>query len=399
MIVNRRRNLVLVTIICFLTYSVLSGLLSQVGILSVAMSEHFSTSTTDAAAQFSYFSTGISLGSLLSLIAFEYLSIRRALIICYLAFGASLLGICLFDHWSSLGGFLLLAGITGNLGVNTGAVTLSIIYQQRYRATMLLMSDICFASAGIVASPTAVLLMQHNLPWHASLWLLCGISILIIVITLLSTFPPTAKESQSLSHHQSWNMTIYLCAFGLFCYIFAQMTMLLWLPYYLNHEIGAGIEGGASAISSYWTGMVIGQILLVFILIRYSSQTLLLVITVASVSLSTGLWLFDKPDQLQFAAFGLGFANAGILKLTIAYGADLIKHPQRVVTLLLFTAACGQALSPAVSASLVKAFGIHFGLQLITIFTLLATIAIIAAILYNTSQQEKQTHVTSSTAP
>ncbi len=395
-------NLMLVTLGCFLTYAVLSGLLSQIGTLSAAMATHFDKPLTETATRFSYFSTGISIGSLLSLIAYEYLSIKRAFILCYVIFASCMLLITQLDNWSSLIYLLLLAGIAGSLGLNTAAVTISINYQQQTRAAMLLTTDICFASAGIIASPMAVMLLAQGLPWHSSLWLLAGVSVVIIMIASVATYPPTAKQSASSNVKSNLQAPVLLCAVGLFCYIFAQITMLLWLPNYLNTlatpfgTTSTDLALGANAVSRYWTGMVIGQLVLVFLLRKISAAQLLRVIVVGSVVVSTVLWLAGQPSSISLAAFCLGLVNAGVLKLTLAYASNLVIHPQRVVTFLLFSAAVGQALAPSISAQLVNLFGMHFGLQLISIFTLLAAICICAATLFNRYTKESPSHDTSS---
>ena len=72
----------------------------------------------------------------------------------------------------------------------------------------------------------------------------------------------------------------------------------------------------------------------------------------------------------------LGVCNAGILKLTIAHAATLVRHPQRAVTMMLVCGGAGQAVAPFLSSVLVEVMAAKSALLLTTFCYLLAAVAI-----------------------
>ena len=388
----RQLNLILVVLGCFLTYAALSGLVSQIGTLSALIAGQFSKPLTQAAAQFSWFSTGITVGSLLSLVACVYLSLRRALFVCYSVFIAGLLSIGALDSWTSLPVLFFVIGAAGSLGLNTGAVTLSLSFSGRQQAAALLITDIFFAGAGIVVAPVSVSLIESGAPWYVSFWLLAAVSTAILVIAFFGRYPQTARERQEPLRKRVWPLSVYLSALGLALYLCAQITIMIWLPNFIDTGLNAGMDVGAMTVSRYWTGMVIGQIILVILLLHCPPRYLLFGILIISVFVSCGLWLSDAPPMLALISIGLGLSNAGILKLTISFASSLVEHPQRVVTFLLFSSACGQAVSPLVSSGLVETFGMRFGLQLASGLYLLTAITLICALIFAAPDKRMKPH-------
>ncbi|BFM07951.1 MFS transporter [Halioxenophilus aromaticivorans] len=393
--VASRSKQVAITLGCFLTYAVIAGVITQSGTMSAAMAENFQKPLTQATGLFTYFSTGNMLGYAVSLVIYEYLSLKRTLASCYAILIAVLASICLWDAWWSLPVLFFMAGLAAGLGLNTGAVTLSLLYSTRLRASMLLAADVCFTGAGVFVSPMTAYFIDQGYAWSFLFWILCGLSAVIIVVATVFTFPKTAKESNLAPQDGRMFSTVsVLCALGLFSYLFAQTCMLLWLPNYIE----GGIKAGAVAISNYWMGMAVGQSCLVFMLTRIATKPVLMIIGAISVVLAAFLLIKTDTKTTQVLVMVLGLANAGIFKLSISYSAEQTSHPQRVVTFLLFAAAAGIAASPLISSQLVGRFGIYFGVQLVPVFTLVAVVLFYAAIATTKQSQEIYDHATSSSS-
>lgn len=350
------------------------------GTLSGAMSEFFGRPVTEAVARFSWLGIGITAGSVCSLFVYEWLSLKKVFVLCYLGLIAALVSMCVIEAWAWLPMGLLLAGTTASLGLNTAAVTLSLKYTARRRAAVLLCTDVCFAGAGIVAAPGAAALLHAGFSWNSSYLVIALVALVVLVLVSISRYPPTASESASERSPERWPASLYFCGVGLALYLLGQVSMLLWLPNYLESSLLGTREQGAAAISAYWSGMALGQISLMIALIRMSTQHLLTLICGASVLLSFLLWTVGSPSNLITSALLLGFCNAGILKLTLAFAASLVGHPQRVITTILFCASLGQLVSPLISSTLVAATTMQSGLQLVTGCYLLAAGCILFAL-------------------
>lgn len=388
-------NLIRITLGCFLSYAILSGMLSQIGTLSSAMSDFFDRPVTETSAQFTWLSAGITTGSVVSLFVYEVLSLKKAFLFSYVFLIAMLGWINVIEQWHLLPAGLLLAGLAASLGLNTAAVTLSVLYEGRRRAAMLLCTDVCFAGAGIIAAPGAAMLLAAGFGWASSYGVIALVAGMVLLIVMASRYPPTAREIATPMSADRWHPALFLCGAALAIYLFGQIVMLIWLPNYLEVELQADRTAGATAISRYWTGMALGQILLVMALIRFDIRNLLALICVASVLVSVLLWTLNDATLLTVAALLLGLCNAGILKLTMAFGASLVNHPQRVITALLFCASLGQVVSPMVSAQLVEQTSMQTALGLVSISYLAAAIFLLAALISTRHrfQQKEKGHV------
>ena len=371
------------TAICFLAYAIMSGLLTQIGVLSDAIATHFGKPLLEVTTRFGYFSAGISIGSVLSLLVYEKLSLRMGVVLCY---GIILLSLGMLhgvDSWQWLPLLLFLVGTAASLGVNTAAIILALIYRPAQRGSMLLLTDLCFALAGVISAPLAIYLLQAELPWSSSYLSIAVLAAGVLLLTGFSQFPQTEQERNTTTADaepiRGWPLSVYLCGIALTAYLLGQVAMLLWLPNYMQSTFGTPELDGAAAISRYWTGMAIGQLVLAVAMTRLPTPPVLLAIVVASTVSSTGFWLLSNPDWMGNAALIVGLCNAGFLKLTLAYAANLVRNPQRVVALVLVCASAGSASAPFISSQIVAAGAMSNALHLMTICSAIAGLTLALA--------------------
>ncbi|MFT4047717.1 MAG: MFS transporter TsgA [Solimonas sp.] len=367
------------TLACLLSYFIVAGLISQIGALSGPMAAHFGRPLTDVAARFSSLSGGIMIGTLLSLVWFEWIGLRRAIVGCYVLGAGALLAIAVGDSWTLLPLLLLLAGAGCGLGLSAASVTLALSYSPQRRATLLLCSDLCFAIAGIICAPAAAALIARGLPWSSSYLALAGLGACIIVLALISPYPPSAREAGQRLLRERWPLAAWLCAAALFFYLLGQVTMLLWLPQHLQQHLQLDAVASAGGIGRYWSGMAIGQITLIALLQRIDFRRLLPLIAILSAAASFALWHSAGTRSLLLATTLLGITNGGLLKLTLSHATTLVRHPQRIVTLVLSAGSLGQALSPYISATLVRHFDTTAALQLVSACYALMAICVVVA--------------------
>lgn len=352
---------------CFLAYAIVSGLLTQIGVVSGPMAAHFDVPVTTAGARLGFIGTGILLGTLASLFVFEFLSLRQSFLLCYATAALALVAGALADRFALLPVAFLVAGAGAGLGLCAAAVCLSVLFEARHRATALLVTDLCFAVTGTLMPLVAATLIGGGARWDASYLVVAGLAAAVFMVALVMRFPPTAREAQISITEDRPPLAAWLCGIGLFLFLLGQASMQLWLPAAMESRFGSDLAAGATAISRYWTGMAIGQATLVVLLgfaplRRWLTGTLAL-----SVFASAAVWLAPDAGLVPLAMLGLGLVNAGVLKLTIAGAAELMRHPQRVVSALLAASALGTALGPFASSTLVEATAPVSALQLTTL--------------------------------
>lgn len=374
-----RAQRIRLTLACLLGYFFTAGVISQIGAISGPMAAHFGKPLTDVSARFSSLSSGVMIGTLLSLFWYEWSGLKGTILSCNLIAAAALLAILLGDSWAWLPVLLTVTGAAAGLGLATAAITLALSYSAHIRAILLLCTDLCFALAGIVCAPTAARMISQGLPWSSSYGMLAALSLLIVALAVFSPYPPSAREAGERAARERWPLRAWLCAAALFCYLLGQTTILLWLPQHLQQQLQVDYVASTVGISRYWTGMAVGQLLLVALLQRLDFRRLLPLIACASVAASFALWLSRDTSTLMLATTGLGIANGGVLKLSLTYATTLVHHPQRVVALLLSSGTLGQALSPYLSSQLVRHTDTVLALQSVSlVYTVMAACIVVA---------------------
>ncbi len=78
-----KANQIVITLVSFLTYFVLSAMLAPIGILSGPMAEHFGQSITDVTKQFTWLTGGILVGAVMALFIFDWIGLRKLFIAIY----------------------------------------------------------------------------------------------------------------------------------------------------------------------------------------------------------------------------------------------------------------------------------------------------------------------------
>lgn len=365
---------------CFLAYAIVSGMLTQIGVVSGPMAAHFDVPLTAAGARLGFLGTGILFGTLASLVVFETLSLRQAFLLCYATAALALVAGAAADRFELLPWSFLVAGAGAGLGLCAAAVCLSLLFEARHRATALLVTDLCFALTGTLMPLLAATLIGGGARWDASYLVVAGSAGLVFLLALGVRFPPTAREASITLTDDRPPPAAWLCGGALFLFLLGQASLQLWLPTWLETRFASDLDGGANAVSRYWTGMALGQATLV-VLLRFAPLRSWLVGTLAlSVLASAAVWLAPDAGTVALAMLGLGLVNAGVLKLTIAGAAELVRHPQRVVSALLAASALGTALGPFLSSTLVEASVPIRALQLTTACQLGTFLCIAAAL-------------------
>ena len=340
---------------CFLAYAVVSGMITQIGVVSGPMAEHFGVPLTAAGARMGWIGTGILIGTLTSLVAFEVLSLRQAFLACYVTAAAALGAGAAADTFAFLPVAFVIAGIGGGLGLCAAAVCLSLLFEARHRASALLVTDLCFALTGSLIPPLAAMLIGGGGRWDASYLVVAGIAVLILGLAAGARFPPTAREADVPLTDERPPAAAWLCGVGLFLFLLGQASMQLWLPTWMEARFGADLGSGAAAIGRFWTGMALGQGALVFLLTFAPLRLWLTGTLVLAVLASSTVWLSPDADRVPLGMLALGVTSAGILKLTISGASELVGHPQRVVSALMAAAALGTAVGPFLSSGIVEA--------------------------------------------
>lgn len=369
-----------VTLLSFLAYFVMSGMLAPIGIVSAPMAEYFGVPITELSANFSWLTFGILSGAVIALVAFDWLPLKLMMALLYSLIVAGLVSLSLFEDVDWIWPVIGLIGVCCGIGLAGAALTISRTYAAERRASMLVITDGSFSVAGIICSWVAVLLVARAFHWSGIYLFVAAIAAAIVLLTAVSVLPDTRAEVKAKTARESWPLSAWLCLFALFFYTLGQISMLLWLPYYAETELGAPRAQAGQLVSQFWTGMFAAQLFVAWWVLRVGVRRLVLVgAALASLS-SVPLWLYGDIDGLIVLATVWGFANLGLLKIVLSFATQMVAVPDaRLVSALLLGASVGTAIGPWLASRVVALTDSHFVLQFSTACYVTLTILLIFA--------------------
>ena len=353
-----------ITLVSFLAYFVMSGMLSPIGVISGPMSELFGQPITDVTAQFSWLTFGNLAGAILALFAFDRFRLKALMATVYGAMVLSLLSLNFVDELEAIGIPLGIVGIGCGLGLAGAALVISRSYNDAQRASMLVITDGCFSIAGFVCAGLATWLVARAFHWAGVYQFVAIVAALILALTLMSRFPDATAAQREEADAQHWPLSIWLCLGGLFLYTLGQWSILLWLPNYVETELGVDREAAGNLVTLFWFGMFPAQLFVAWWVLKVGVRKLVVIAGVSTTLFSIPLWIYPDIAGLSVLAFLWGFANLSLLKVVLSFATQMLPVPSgRLVSSLLLGATLGTALSPWVTSQIVAATNNHFILQ------------------------------------
>ena len=362
-------NQVRITLISFLAYFIMSGMLSPIGIIIGPMAEHFEQPITVISSLFSWLTFGILLGSVLALVVFDWLALKPLLLLLYTAITLSLATLSIFDDLQVIAAALGLVGVCCGIGLAGAATIISTTYEADRRASMLVITDGSFSIAGIVCSSVAIYLLSQQVPWFGAYAFVALIGVVVVLLTLVSRLPRVEPApEQVLANVESpaarWPAPVWLCIGSLFLYTLGQYSLLWWLPTYIESTLLVPREQAGEVVSQFWSGMLVAQLFVAWWVLKIGVQRLIIIGSISTSLCSVPLWLVTDIEALLILAFVWGVANLGLLKIIISFATLTVSTPTpRLVSGLLLGATLGTAVSPWVTSYLVEVASAYFVLQ------------------------------------
>lgn len=370
-----------ITLASFFAYCVMSGMLAPIGIVLPSLAEQLAVPVTEAAELFSWLTLGILLGAALALVIFDFLSLRRTMLLVSALIIVSLLSLRFVDSIWVVRLALGCVGTCCGIGLAGAASLISMLYDEDRRASMLVITDGAFSVSGVATSVLAVALVGAGLHWSSVYLLVGGFAVLIAILAATVPFPEVPRghdaESGPSSH---WPASVWLCIVALFLYTLGQQSLLWWLPSHLETSMAVPREEAGQVVSRFWAGMLVGQLFVAWWVLKIGARRLVLLCVIATLMSSLPLWVVSDPGWLRVLAFVWGVANLGLLKMVIAFASLSVSSPTpRLLAALLFGATSGTAVSPAVTSVIVDALGtlrvLQFGSVCFFMLTLLVFLA------------------------
>lgn len=359
------------SLVCLLAYFVMAGLLTQMGVVKIGIEETFNVTSSEAAMVFSWLLTGVLIGTTVSNFVYKWLQLKAVFLISYVPLTVTIFVISMMDSLEMVRLLMGVAGALIGLGLSNAIVTLSKLYQGKYRAPALVCTDLAFAAAGFSIPLTAASLLSSGLPWFSGYYVVAGVAILCILLTILNKFPsiePAIKpdtESKTETTDYKIGVEVWVLATAAFLVLFAQNTFSIWSPTYIAENLGGTLMQGGQAIGNYWAMAMPAQLVVVFLLTKVvlTVPRFLALCTPLMVLSTIALYLSPSVDNYLIAASAYGIFGAGAYKTIISYGADFSKNP-KALTIMLTAGTVGSMSSPSITSWVNDTFGVDAALMM-----------------------------------
>ncbi|MBO6557405.1 MAG: MFS transporter TsgA [Pseudomonadales bacterium] len=344
-----------ITLLAFLTYFVMSAMLTPIGIISIPMAEHFGQSVPEVTRQFSWLTGGILVGAVVALMIYDFAGLRQVFLGTYGVMTLALLSLMVLDSLTMVSLSLGIVGTGCGIGLAGAAIVISLTYDENRRASMLVLTDSCFSIAGFVAASFTTFLIARNFGWSTTYQMLALVTVTIIGLAILSLFPRTSTEQAGESSASPWPFPVWLCVISLFLYTLGQYAILFWLPSYAMTALTADEGAAGNLVGQFWLGMFLAQLFAAWWVLKIGVRKLVLIGSITTCIATIPLWTVADISHLTLLALVWGFMNLAMLKAILAFATEMVAIPSpRLVSLMLLGATVGTAVSPAVTSQVVE---------------------------------------------
>jgi TsgA-like MFS transporter len=366
------KNRLLLSLIAFLSYMIMSGLLTQIGVILNAFSADLNYPAEKAVGVFSYLTGGALIGTFMALGLYSMYSLGRVLKVCYALFLATMCTLVALVS-PSLGlvqiCFLVL-GICCGCGLSGGAVIISKIYENAQRASAFIATDCSFSAAGYVFPTLAIWLLSQNANWTVSYGAVGVLAFVLFILLFVVRFPETEgslpNSTSVLAQLRAiLRLRVILMGVGVCAYLVAQTTFLTWAPNYLQDTFQLSAKEASAVIGNYWGLSIFGLLSSAILIHKIKPRYMLM--TAVTIAIGSSLFFVSTNDVEHFLllSFAFGFLTTCIYKIAMAVGSQQIANaPAMLVTFLLFSGGIGSASAPALSGLVVNTYGVRGAMQL-----------------------------------
>lgn len=376
----------------FLVYFVMSAVISPLGLVSGPIAEHFNISVTTATAAFTYLTSGVFAGTLIAVFIFDYVKLKHVVIGGTLLICLSIYAMYALDRFSVFATSLALLGISCGIEISAAAVVIAKIYDEKLRASMLLLTDSFYSMAGVISTALAGVLLARNFHWSSAYLLAFFVSLLVAVIAISAKYPATRSQDSGpndQSDIRSLPVGVHIVGMAMLIYLVGFVSIYSWVPNYAQASMALSAEASSEIVSRFFLGLFVGQLIMFILVLKFALRTLITIYAALASLLTISLWSVSTASYLELAMLVLGLVTGGLFKTILTFGTTLVRDPSpKMVSYLIFYAGLGTAIAPYLSSLIVEHRGMAAALHFVTACYFLTFVFILVAF----RQQSKLAH-------
>ena len=358
---NRKARLTAISLLAFFSQS---GFGSQIGILIGPIASKYNIEMTSAAALFTVLIGGSLLGNSIAYFVFDFIKIKIVTIASYVMVLLFVMGFFLTDHFYYLPVAFLVIGICSGIGVCAGGTLVSQLWVGRHRQVIIVSQDAVFNLAGALFPLITEYLLARNFDWSTSYMAVASASVVIIILSMMSTFDTKQQNINDPNERTEWNINIILSGICLLVLMIAQYSIIIWAPQYVEQSFGVSPNQSAGIISNFYTAALFTSIVATFVVSKLQIEYFIGAMILLGFYCA---WRFLKAtsfEEFYYLSFIFGVAIAATYNSFLVYGVNFVESPShKNVSFMLISGGIGAALAPYLSGKVVERFDTYYALN------------------------------------
>jgi TsgA-like MFS transporter len=384
------RSKISLTAIGLLAFFSQSGFGSQIGVLIGPIADKYGISTASAATLFTVLIGGSLLGNFIGYFAFDYFRIKIVIITSYGLIVFSVLGLYLIDQFYFLPIAFILIGICSGIGVCAGGTLVSQLWTGKTRQAFIVSQDAAFNFAGALFPFITASILYIGLDWSVS-YLIVGLTSLIIIsLSMKSSFNYSSAKSEGHHDQTEWNVNIIISGLCLLILMLAQYFIIIWSPQYVEQTFSVSQKESAGIISNFYTAALFTSIIATYIVSKIRIVYFLAGMVLLGFYCSWQFLQATKFEDFYQYSFIFGVAIAATYNSFLVYGINFVKSPShKNISFMLLNGGIGAALAPYLSGKVVAIYEMHAALELGCIFFIIVFFLLITNEIISRRMQRK----------
>jgi MFS family permease len=373
----------------YLSWFIIPVYFTTASTMLLEMSKSFNISTGNMSIVFTFFTVGLILGQLTSVI---YNKKFKKVMIIVSAYSLIIPILVILGFSRNLYLFYVLYCLFGYLsGVIQIQSTKSILENKIKNKDRLVTVLFFFYPIGSLIAPLfASSLIKNKIDWHFSYFIMASVSFLILILYVIMKWRAsrlTVEDEEKISFKQIFfdrkkNIVFVLGIVLMFFYCISETVMATWSPTFLRAERALDIRYAGLIVSIFWLGILIGRIIVSFFAGKRNSNKIMLFLSILAFSSLILFVVFKSLYATLITAALAGLGYSGLATIGVSSASTIYEKGRGILATIVFAVNyVGISISPFLTRFSSK-FNMTFSIILAPVFMLLVSVVIIIKIAY-----------------
>lgn len=380
----------------YLSWFIIPVYFTTASTMLLEMSRSFNISTGNMSLVFTFFTIGLVLGQLTSVI---YNKKFKKVIIIVSAYSLIIPLLVVMGFARNLYLFYVLYCLVGYFSGVILIQTTKFVLENKIKNKDRIVTILFFfyPVGSLVAPFFASSLIRNKIDWHFSYFIMAGASFLILTLYVFIKWRASrliAEDSEKISFRQIFfdkrkNTIFVLGIVILFFYCISETVMATWSPTFLRAARQLDIKYAGLTVSIFWLGILVGRIIVSFFAGKRNSNKIMLFLSILAF-FSLILFIVFRSTYATLATAALaGLGYSGIANMGVSSASTIYERGRGILATIIFAVNyVGISISPFLTR-ISSRFNMTFSIILAPIFMLLVFVVLIVKIAYEKKSQLK----------